>query len=151
VLSVAGDGEPPPSGEQTYEMYTLSLSLHQINDWREAGVLLSPLQVDNQGSDERLYSLWIVDETDQHAEATWQRFRSTHMPDFPSSAVLRRDEDVLDTWFSSGLLPLSALGWPWKSGEAAHVGPGDIHGPGMSDADMKSIIHGKVWGNVEVD
>jgi len=25
---------------------------------------------------------------------------------------LRRDEDVLDTWFSSGLIPFSALGWP---------------------------------------
>eukprot|EP00755_Sulcionema_specki_P013659 Sspe_Gene.8944::Locus_3009_Transcript_1_1_Confidence_1.000_Length_3269::g.8944::m.8944/K01873/VARS, valS; valyl-tRNA synthetase len=25
---------------------------------------------------------------------------------------LRQDEDVLDTWFSSGLLPHSALGWP---------------------------------------
>lgn len=25
---------------------------------------------------------------------------------------IRQDEDVLDTWFSSALLPLSALGWP---------------------------------------
>ncbi|HZD68171.1 MAG TPA: valine--tRNA ligase [Actinomycetes bacterium] len=28
------------------------------------------------------------------------------------SAELRQDEDVLDTWFSSGLWPLSTLGWP---------------------------------------
>ena len=27
---------------------------------------------------------------------------------------LEQDEDVLDTWFSSGLFPLSALGWPAK-------------------------------------
>ena len=26
--------------------------------------------------------------------------------------LLERDEDVLDTWFSSGLLPLSCAGWP---------------------------------------
>ena len=26
--------------------------------------------------------------------------------------VLRQDEDVLDTWFSSGLWPFSTLGWP---------------------------------------
>jgi valyl-tRNA synthetase len=40
---------------------------------------------------------------------------------------LVQDDDVLDTWFSSGLLPLSALGWPqneegghcWDSGRAA--------------------------------
>ena len=26
--------------------------------------------------------------------------------------VLKRDEDVLDTWFSSGLFPFSVMGWP---------------------------------------
>lgn len=25
---------------------------------------------------------------------------------------LQRDEDVLDTWFSSGLFPFSVFGWP---------------------------------------
>lgn len=30
---------------------------------------------------------------------------------------LRRDEDVLDTWFSSGLWPFSTLGWPKKTPE----------------------------------
>ncbi|HCY63035.1 MAG TPA: valine--tRNA ligase [Oxalobacteraceae bacterium] len=28
------------------------------------------------------------------------------------TGVLRRDEDVLDTWFSSALVPFSSLGWP---------------------------------------
>jgi valyl-tRNA synthetase len=28
------------------------------------------------------------------------------------STLLRQDEDVLDTWFSSGLFPFSTLGWP---------------------------------------
>lgn len=27
---------------------------------------------------------------------------------------VHQDTDVLDTWFSSALLPLSALGWPTK-------------------------------------
>jgi valyl-tRNA synthetase len=26
--------------------------------------------------------------------------------------VLEQDEDVLDTWFSSGLWPFSIMGWP---------------------------------------
>ncbi|MCE5299382.1 MAG: valine--tRNA ligase [Spirochaetia bacterium] len=30
---------------------------------------------------------------------------------------LRQDEDVLDTWFSSGLWPFSTLGWPEKTKE----------------------------------
>ena len=33
------------------------------------------------------------------------------------SADLRRDEDVLDTWFSSSLWPFSTLGWPDKTPE----------------------------------
>jgi valyl-tRNA synthetase len=31
------------------------------------------------------------------------------------SVVLLQEEDVLDTWFSSGLWPMSALGWPEDS------------------------------------
>jgi valyl-tRNA synthetase len=33
----------------------------------------------------------------------------------PSGAGWRQDEDVLDTWFSSGLWPFSTLGWPDKT------------------------------------
>ena len=29
-----------------------------------------------------------------------------------ASVAVRQDEDVLDTWFSSGLWPFSTLGWP---------------------------------------
>ncbi|MCS6847473.1 MAG: valine--tRNA ligase [Anaerolineae bacterium] len=32
--------------------------------------------------------------------------------DWGPNVVLRQDEDVLDTWFSSGLWPFSTLGWP---------------------------------------
>ncbi len=32
--------------------------------------------------------------------------------------TLRRDEDVLDTWYSSALVPFSTMGWP-KQGDAA--------------------------------
>jgi valyl-tRNA synthetase len=31
------------------------------------------------------------------------------------SGPLRRDEDVLDTWFSSGLWPFSTMGWPERT------------------------------------
>ena len=33
----------------------------------------------------------------------------------PATKKLRRDEDVLDTWFSSALWPFSTLGWPQKT------------------------------------
>jgi valyl-tRNA synthetase len=29
-----------------------------------------------------------------------------------SKIILKQDEDVLDTWFSSGLFPFSIFGWP---------------------------------------
>ena len=32
-------------------------------------------------------------------------------------AAVRQDEDVLDTWFSSGLWPISTLGWPADSAD----------------------------------
>jgi valyl-tRNA synthetase len=39
---------------------------------------------------------------------------------------LRRDEDVLDTWFSSALWPFSTLGWPDETPELPRYYPGDV-------------------------
>lgn len=39
---------------------------------------------------------------------------------------LTRDSDVLDTWFSSALLPFSALGWPQKTPELAVFLPSTV-------------------------
>ena len=39
---------------------------------------------------------------------------------------LRRDEDVLDTWFSSALWPFSTLGWPAETRELTRYYPGDV-------------------------
>jgi valyl-tRNA synthetase len=40
--------------------------------------------------------------------------------------ILTRDEDVLDTWFSSALWPFSTLGWPDKTPELARYYPTDV-------------------------
>jgi valyl-tRNA synthetase len=39
--------------------------------------------------------------------------------------TLRQDEDVLDTWFSSGLWPFSTLGWPEDTPDLARFYPTD--------------------------
>jgi valyl-tRNA synthetase len=39
---------------------------------------------------------------------------------------LRRDEDVLGTWFSAALWPFSTLGWPDKTRELAEFYPTDV-------------------------
>jgi valyl-tRNA synthetase len=40
--------------------------------------------------------------------------------------TLSRDEDVLDTWFSSALWPFSTLGWPQRTPEVARYYPGSV-------------------------
>src|SRR5207248_1296869 len=45
---------------------------------------------------------------------------------FGAAVPLRREEDVLDTWFSSGLWPFSTLGWPEKTPELARYYPSDV-------------------------
>ncbi|PAA66301.1 hypothetical protein BOX15_Mlig008230g2, partial [Macrostomum lignano] len=52
---------------------------------------------------------WLAARSESEAaQAARQKFQSTSS----SSFTLRRDSDVLDTWFSSGLLPLSLADWP---------------------------------------
>ena len=43
-----------------------------------------------------------------------------------SDVVLRQDEDVLDTWFSSGLWTFSTLGWPEQTKELKMFHPTDV-------------------------
>ncbi len=40
--------------------------------------------------------------------------------------TLTRDEDVLDTWFSSGLWPFATLGWPEETEELTRHYPNDV-------------------------
>jgi valyl-tRNA synthetase len=41
-------------------------------------------------------------------------------------AELRQDEDIFDTWFSSGLWPFSTLGWPEKTHDFERFYPGSV-------------------------
>ena len=58
----------------------------------------------------------FVEETE--AEATRQAEEHYGRP-----TPLRQDEDVLDTWFSSGLWPFSTMGWPDKTSDLARFYP----------------------------
>ena len=40
--------------------------------------------------------------------------------------ILKRDKDVLDTWFSSALWPFSTLGWPEKEKSLDHFYPNSV-------------------------
>ena len=45
---------------------------------------------------------------------------------YKKKVVLKRDEDVLDTWFSSALWPFATLGWPKKTYELKRFYPTSI-------------------------
>ncbi len=61
----------------------------------------------------------FVEETEEEA----QKAADKH---YKKSVPLSRDEDVLDTWFSSALWPFSTLGWPQSSIELKKYYPGDV-------------------------
>lgn len=53
-----------------------------------------------------------------------QDIRAKHK--LPADYVLKQDEDVLDTWFSSALWPFSTLGWPEQTPELAKHYPTSV-------------------------
>jgi valyl-tRNA synthetase len=48
------------------------------------------------------------------------------LENFKPGEILTRDEDVLDTWFSSALWPFSTLGWPDRTPELDTYYPTDV-------------------------
>ena len=61
----------------------------------------------------------FVEETEEAAVAEAKKH-------YGETVVLKRDEDVLDTWFSSALWPFSTLGWPNKTKELEKYYPGEV-------------------------
>jgi len=56
-------------------------------------------------------------------EAKAQALANAH---YGAETPLKRDDDVLDTWFSSGLWPFSTLGWPDKTPELKRYYPTSV-------------------------
>jgi valyl-tRNA synthetase len=61
----------------------------------------------------------FVEMTEEEAEAAAAKHYGTAVP-------LGRDQDVLDTWFSSALWPFSTLGWPERTPELERYYPTDV-------------------------
>lgn len=66
---------------------------------------------------------WIVGRTEEDARANAAKKFNVD----PSKVTLSQDEDVLDTWFSSGLFPFTAMGWPNEDADDMKAFfPGDL-------------------------
>lgn len=66
--------------------------------------------------------VWYVDASEEdyivarnEEEAKKKAVEAGH----PTDIVLRQEEDVLDTWFSSGMWPFATVGWPQNEGKDA--------------------------------
>lgn len=69
------------------------------------------------GGDDANDDYWVSGRTEQEAQEKGEK-------KFPGKNVtLKRDEDVLDTWFSSALWPFSTLGWPDKTSDLENYFP----------------------------
>ncbi|MDZ7875398.1 MAG: valine--tRNA ligase [Rhizobium sp.] len=59
-------------------------------------------------------------------EGPWKAWVEEKLENFQPGEILTRDEDVLDTWFSSALWPFSTLGWPDETPELAKYYQTDV-------------------------
>lgn len=64
---------------------------------------------------------WVVARTEEEAILA----AATRFPGRKVSSLIQ-DEDVLDTWFSSGLFPFSVFGWPNESPDLTKFYPGAL-------------------------
>lgn len=125
AIQVVRDGEikiRPETSERIYYHW-----MENINDWCLSRQLWWGHQIpayfvkiegeDNDSSDN---DLWItgrsLEEATKKAEEKFKGKKFT----------LERDEDVLDTWFSSGLWPFSTLGWPKDTADLRELFPTSV-------------------------
>jgi valyl-tRNA synthetase len=120
----------PESWEKTYfqwleniEPWCISRQLwwgHQIPAWYAPDGSVYVAESEEEALAEALAQAVVKNEmTDEEARA---------LASDPARAAgyLTRDEDVLDTWFSSGLWPFSTLGWPDETPELKRYYPTSV-------------------------
>lgn len=77
-------------------------------------------QLEGTESNELDSSNWIVARSSEEAQAEAEKRAGG------KKFTLSQDEDVLDTWFSSGLWPFSLMGWPEQTPDMAHFYPNSL-------------------------
>lgn len=67
---------------------------------------------------------WYDEQGNVYVARDEAEVRAKH--NLPADLALKQDEDVLDTWFSSGLWTFSTLGWPEQTKELKMFHPTDV-------------------------
>ncbi|KAF7546042.1 hypothetical protein G7046_g9425 [Stylonectria norvegica] len=125
AMQAVRDGEikiKPESAEKSYFRW-----LEDINDWcisrqlwwgHQCPVYFA--QIEGGAGDIPEDKLWFAGRNEQEAQEKANAALSG------KTFTLVRDEDVLDTWFSSGLWPFSTLGWPNKTHDLETLFPTSV-------------------------
>jgi valyl-tRNA synthetase len=105
----------PKNWEKTYfdwmeniEPWCISRQLwwgHQIPAWYGPDGHIFVAKTEKEALDDAVEYYLAVD-------TPWKSWVEDKLENFKPGEILTRDEDVLDTWFSSALWPFSTLGWP---------------------------------------
>lgn len=111
----------PESAEKSYYRW-----MNNINDWCLSRQLWwghqAPayfVDIEGEEADDSDGNFWVTGRTEEEAEKkASERFPGKRF-------CLKRDPDVLDTWFSSGKWPYS-LGWPEKTHDLENLYPASI-------------------------
>ncbi|KAK6615183.1 valyl-tRNA synthetase, partial [Botrytis cinerea] len=125
AIKVVKSGEikiKPESAEKSYLRW-----MENINDWCLSRQLWwghqAPMyfaQIEGDENDESNGDRWFAGRTEEEAEAKAKKA-------LPGKTFkLKRDEDVLDTWFSSGLWPFATMGWPKKTSDFEKLYPTSV-------------------------
>ncbi len=94
---------------------------HQIPIWYSETATEADLEAAFAGRDD------VVWHRDEEQGQWWICAREEDLAeDAVAGHRLRREEDVLDTWFSSALWPHSTLGWPEESEQLKYFYPTDV-------------------------
>lgn len=124
-IKAVKDGEiviRPETAEKDYYRW-----MGAINDWCLSRQLWwghqAPayfVEIEGEPGDDSDGERWVTGRTQEAAEEKARK-------KFPGKEFsLRRDEDVLDTWFSSALWPFSTLGWPNKTHDMETLYPTSV-------------------------
>ena len=125
ALKVVQNGEMkirPETAEKSYLRW-----LENVNDWCLSRQLWwghqAPayfVNIDGEPGENDDNERWVTGRTfDEAEEKAKAKFAGKKIS-------LTRDEDVLDTWFSSGLWPFSTLGWPKQTSDLENFYPQSI-------------------------
>ncbi|RDW73974.1 Valyl-tRNA synthetase [Coleophoma crateriformis] len=125
AIKVVESGEikiRPESAKQSYLRW-----MRDINDWCLSRQLWwghqAPMyfaEIEGDVGDRADGKLWFAGRTEEEAH---EKAKAA----LPGKVFkLERDEDVLDTWFSSGLWPFATLGWPNKTHDFEKLYPTSV-------------------------